>query len=86
MEEMNKLLGPVVDLIRKYGWTQGKFHDSRGYCILGAIHASYSSDPLLEVVCKSLIRERIGGEYSSIVAWNDAPNRTIEEVLDVLTN
>lgn len=83
---MNNLLEPVADLIREHGWIQGKFHNSSGYCVLGAIHASYASDSLLEVVCKSLIRERIGDEYSSIAAWNDAPNRTIEEVLDVLTN
>ena len=87
-------------LIETCGWTQGEYRDNQGrMCALGSLRAASNAlesqgeldddsgtvyldavDALREVV-------NIGGDlrqYTPIPDWNDAPDRTKDEVLNAL--
>lgn len=93
----SELLRKAADEIRRRGWYQGGYGSDiseEGFgsckvCSLGAVNAaSYNGDPWNGMLFKDTARERAillleesaGG---TLPHWNDAPGRTVEEVLDV---
>ena len=73
------------DLIERYGWVQGRLGNTRiGFCLEGAIFewamTQWDKDAYYDAYRKvSLV---IGSR--SLSQWNDAPERTKDEVLAVL--
>lgn len=80
--DVQPLLDRVADKLRTHGWCQGSLSDAGGRrCLLGAI---WSVD---DDTCKAEdeLRSRAGlGDFDSLAGWNDAPGRTVEEVLALL--
>jgi hypothetical protein len=66
-------------LIRRYGWVQGDYGGKDcGYCIVGAL----TEGGVGSMDFAYTIADKIGGMH--IVDWNDAPGRTVNEVLALL--
>lgn len=89
--------GVAMVLIRE-GWTQGSFRDG-GFCLFGALQRAAElgyGDPLIvpgvpvedttHFRAGHLLNERIAarGGTDWILAWNDVPGRTFDEVLDLV--
>ena len=76
-------LNAAADYIEEHGWCQTVLRDGERVCVIGAIravHKGRSLEPRDPVY--GLLRERIGPD--NIVAWNDDPGRTVEDVLAAL--
>jgi len=70
--------------IKKRGWAQGQGVDAEGHiCAAQAIGMNSGSNEVAMATWALMIeiRERTRLPYDSIPMWNDAPGRTIEEVL-----
>ena len=71
------LLG-AAEYLRKYGWIQWETGNHGGpRCALGALE-SVDIDSVYDDAEYRLLRT-VGA--SSVVKWNDAPGRTVEEVI-----
>ncbi len=77
-----EILSRAADLLEARGWVQGAWLvPSRGRCTLGAISASAEEDQAgFDSACV-LAEENCGGNIS---LWNDAPERTLPQVLAML--
>lgn len=86
------VLRKAAELIRREGWwdgTPGASVDG-SQCLATALHAVTTHDVTLPVpertarygAGRRLLLRRLG--TPNIVTWNDAPGRTVEEVLAVL--
>lgn len=85
-----EILRSAAEVIEVFGWRQGAYGSpGSGFCILGALSVAYSGvtsevwAPELSAA-KRLIVERLGLAQYGISEWNDAPERTREEVMAVL--
>jgi hypothetical protein len=90
------VLRDAAELLRTKGWTQGYYakdadaywrdadsKDAACFCTMGAIMRVAGSDvDPRATVAFGLVRRVIGSE--SIGVWNDAPGRTLAEVLTTL--
>jgi hypothetical protein len=77
---VKRVLKEARRLIEEEGWTQGAFHNSRGYCLVGAVEeATGYSDFGGEVVWE--LDLQLG---DNVLYWNDKPGRTKEEVVSLL--
>lgn len=93
---MTTTQNPVVEVLRAArekvanGWTKGTYRivleSGCLYCADGAI--LWSGGPSVDE-CHSraerFLRQVIGGDRTSVVKWNDAPERTQEEVVNAFT-
>lgn len=67
------------------GWCQGDFQIRESVCIYGALHLAINGDARdcevtdLDRQARSLIKKAAG--ISSILRWNDVPERTQADVL-----
>lgn len=67
--------------LKKYGWVQGEYGSMMGgYCASAAINES-TQDTELRWVARSFLRHNAAPSWPSIIKWNDAPERTEEEVI-----
>lgn len=90
----NEILCKAGELIEKVGWNQGALSNLRTgtVCMLGAINATLSGNPLTGVpflhIKEAVVNElynRLGMAYGhSLAEWNDTPGRTREQVIGVL--
>jgi hypothetical protein len=81
----------AADVLRRDGWTQHAYEAASGErCVLGAL---YACDELpghftrFRVLCDALGVDHVSGytaACNAIVAWNDDPATTFEQVLAVL--
>ena len=81
------VLKGAQDLIRTYGWVQGKTGSRDvGYCISGALNvAMWKYDRQVWEEVYSRVRRLVKGEGSNgLASYNDASRRTEQEVLDLL--
>ncbi len=74
--------------IMKFGWVQRySGNESRGFCLTGAINdAKHDKAACVACAALSFISMKfvvLTGGYSMIM-WNDAAGRTVEQVLDLL--
>lgn len=86
------------ELLRKRGWTQGAFAKGKygyprlwtdpfanSYCVVGAIKHVYHKDAARTEAVISALRKHIGlTGTQSLVEWNDAEGRTVEQVITAL--
>lgn len=95
---VSQVLSEAADLLEKPGaWTQGVFarnakgentglSEIRGkavcWCVLGATAASAGSNLGLSSAADHFLRDFLGVE--ELGSWNDAPDRSQEEVVDAL--
>ena len=96
MEERKTILLRAKEIIRERGWIQGTLESvSGGVCLVGACnlatkehHAGkdwdwlYESDPHQELELNRFFRANFGAVTAA--CWNDQPDRTKQDVLDVL--
>ena len=74
-----KTLVDAADLIEKQGWCQHKYSDQGRSCTMGAMTSMHHFDI---VKARENLSAVIG--TSDITMWNDAPERTAEEVVNAL--
>jgi len=82
------LLREAAGAIATYGWIQGSAgYEEVGFCAVGAL--SYAIDETggtdsSYAAAYSALLDEVGGRGGSVVMWNDAPDRTKEQVIDTL--
>lgn len=95
----SELLRKAADEIRRRGWYQGDYGSDLGdegfrtcrVCSLGAVNAvAHNGDPWVYPRLKGTTHFRAveileGAVGGTLPQWNDDPERTIEEVLDVFS-
>jgi hypothetical protein len=78
-----QVLRDALGLVEKEGWTKGTLRDAQGQrCMTGAVYdgVSWAFDGLdLEWEALDALIRVIGDK--SVSHWNDAPERTLDEVL-----
>lgn len=82
----NCTLNDVADFFEENNWIQGSYQDHEGgFCLVGGIGHMGCSDASQRNLFGEL-SQRINrhGLPMTIVAWNDAPGRTKEEVIALL--
>jgi len=57
-------------------WLKGTLHCNDAHCLIGAIMHAYKGNAPASIATK--VREHL--HITSILAWNDAPERTFPEV------
>lgn len=84
----------TIDILNERGWCKGRTQDDIGQvCMLGAIDKATATYEL-EVAVGKAVASKLNPErdfthknvsaMGTIAGWNDADERTIEEVQDVL--
>lgn len=84
--EVADLIEQAANLIETYGWIQGQYGDeTMGYCVMGALERAASAGALdrKEAVRAGLALGRQVGA-AAITIYNDAPERTKNEVIDLM--
>ncbi len=72
----------AADLIERDGWCQGRFRNGRRRCLVAALD-DVSHEAVTELaVVRVVLKEHTGERWSS--DWNDAPERTADEVIALL--
>jgi hypothetical protein len=77
----------------RYGWIQGRYENTEGFCSMGALYyeyrydrpVTYTLDEHLEMeegLLEAADRLQVRAGSRSIPSWNDAYGRTKEEVID----
>lgn len=80
MNEVQRVLTDASAILRTDGWTQGSFGRRTGpHCLFGAVDIATGDDSGLYVLVAGVVSDVIGTENR--LDWNDAPGRTIDEVL-----
>lgn len=76
------VLEQVIEVIERQGWQQGpQVFTASGHCMLTALHEVTKSNwDLFDPAYNALLKASGG----NITAFNDAPGRTVEEVLEAL--
>lgn len=87
------IVSSAIEILRTDGWCQRNYHNEHGnYCVYGALecasrklrknppHQSYNHHDVLEQI-ELFLGDLVG---HSMLAFNDARGRTMEEVIDVL--
>lgn len=83
----SQILTAAADLIEEKGWTQGQDHDSLGrYCAWGAIFAIAKNDirARMDAGCALYSKAVAESDYGTLALWNDARERTKDEVVAAL--
>lgn len=97
MELAASVVGRTAELIDD-GWMKGKFYDNpvapARFCVLGAIEVAVDelklpasvAGKIREIACSAIVEEITGkkGDAWNIPEFNDAGERTLDEVLGVL--
>lgn len=88
-DPINQLLLNAADLIEKHGHCKGQLYNEKGQmCLMGAlnrVHQNYV--PQVDATAKVaavLGLSYVGTAVIAVVDWNNAPERTGQEVIDVL--
>jgi hypothetical protein len=76
-EDVATALLHAAALIREKGHCKGSYWSDHGMCIVGALIAARASIDVFAALKKQTGTERI-------IDWNDAPERTTEEVIAAL--
>ncbi len=72
----------AADLLERDGWCQGRLVGNKGdHCILGALDAVDPSEDARFLKATSDFILRVKG---AVTLWNDAPERTANEVIALL--
>lgn len=90
-----KIICKAAEIIEKYGWIQGLFQDKStgAVCLVGGIRAALSGDPTVVghdnmtryVQAKLYLIENNPAMFTfGPERWNDSPERSKEEVIEVL--
>ena len=86
----SELLDAAADCIERLGWTQGRMRDECGVCLWGAIRTASEALNECSVIARFLeyrVVHRLSAMatgYLALAAWNDEPDRTKQQVLDLL--
>lgn len=88
LDEIGKALLDAAEALRRDGWCQGYLHDPYGgHCLLGAIDIARRRVVIADPGLLLRMMERLSAHLppgDRIMRWNDAPGRTVEEVISVL--
>ena len=86
MTRSANLCAATAALIREHGWIQEAYVAEGGYCLVGALCTARRRGPFTpsdQFDAHRLIRNHLGSQ-DSLTDWNDHPDRTRQEVLNVL--
>jgi len=84
----SEILYTAADLIERDGWHQGDYTAAGGWkqaspsCVMGAINRA-AGRMEIPAACAVMVH-LYGAGGGSLIQWNDAPERTESEVIEVL--
>lgn len=82
--DIRQILLDAHSILLNNGWIQHASHNEHGHCLSGAI-ARASIGPLYHRALGLVLRKIHDSENTATVAeWNDMPERTMEQVLNML--
>lgn len=87
LDDTSKLLLKAADRIETHGWCQGNYWVGEKSCLVGAITKAWGSDYKNDGSSqRALAYERVARSLglpmpADIIAWNDAKERTEDEVV-----
>lgn len=86
VDEVGQILLKMADYIEKHGWCQGRLENPCGaVCARGALF-KVTTNPVYQNV-EARLSKCVGGErdpVNNVVNWNNAPERTKEEVVAMM--
>lgn len=82
-ESWRQLLLDAATVLEEDGWTQRRVFDENGYCALGALYRANHCSIFGDDFDRAAVALRAHTD-DVISAWNDAPERTKEEVVAAL--
>ena len=84
LKPWQRLLLDAADLLEKYGWCQGSYHNRQHqFCMVGAVWAAAKTE-VLNTAVKEASNHLIEITGPDITGWNDRPERTREEIIAAL--
>lgn len=92
MSELKQILTRARELITTHGWIQNSYgNETKGFCLFGAVDAAAyelretKGEPLQVSITEIMMKLRsVSGHKTNAISWNDAPDRTKEEVLTLI--
>jgi hypothetical protein len=81
LPQVTRDLMDAKEILVQSGWCKGRFEDWRGrVCALGAIRrvpgiSGVRRERVVHALCTTI------SSFSDLVDWNDAPDRTLDDVL-----
>jgi len=99
MPDTSELACRTIEILEEHGWTKGQFVNPEGqYCLLGAIYTAaheisesgaaevWLATPLINKLTDKINNKPFKFLKSKIAMtyWNDQPERTKEEVIELL--
>jgi hypothetical protein len=85
--EIRTVLGIAAGLLEQYGWCQRQSRTGSGaLCVIAAIAAAAGGDKVLEDAAHRALESWViwHSNLDTVPDWNDAPERTKDEVLTAL--
>jgi hypothetical protein len=83
-----QVLSDAIGLVAREGWTQGRYRDGEGFCLVGALEAAAGEAGFVVMqtakFCIELTLMAATGRPEGAVRWNDDLRRTKAEVLGLL--
>lgn len=72
----------VRDFLTKENWAQENFSSFNGrFCVVTAVESVYRPCPLRAKACYNLLKKELNvPTIDGVFRWNDAPERTFEDV------
>lgn len=77
----------AIDILNERGWTQGVVRNAKGeVCLIGALGIATGRIATNNGYCSALetCGRKLGIPVGSVITWNDAPERSKEDVILIL--
>jgi hypothetical protein len=89
LQDWQKVLLDAAELLETEGWIKGSMQNQHGFCMIGAVMAAANQPIIVFAIAKgpageALDQLKIKTNDSTIWGWNDHPERTKQEVIDML--
>jgi hypothetical protein len=81
-DQVADVLDDAADLLEREGWTQWAQVSPEGICAGHALRQASIPTYVLAHPARQSFTSHIGVGYWDLTAWNDAPERTKQQVLD----
>lgn len=93
MESRLQLLADMIQRIQSHGWKQGGIEDREGpngllstMIVVTGSESAHKLPQYKELLAELKKRIQASSPYDNTVTWNDAPGRTMDEVIALLTD
>jgi len=89
-DELRDVLREAKGLVVKDWWQDDGFSPRSGHCVMTAVglaapyhHSEHPNGGQVFLAVRALLRDLLGGPEVSVAGWNDAPERTHADAVDL---